>query len=89
METASAAAKPAAPPAPDPQLDIWSNPGGADIFVDGAFVGKTPYTASIAAGEHTITLRKKDFGVWTRRVSTMTGKRSVGAYLEQKVLNLQ
>jgi|HubBroStandDraft_6_1064221.scaffolds.fasta_scaffold12782_2 hypothetical protein len=89
METASAAAKPAAPPAPDPQLDIWSNPGGADIFVDGAFVGKTPYTASVAAGEHTITLRKKDFGVWSRRVATMTGKRTVGAYLEQKVLNLQ
>ncbi len=89
VETASATAKPAAPPAPDPQLDIWSNPGGADIFVDGAFVGKTPYTASVAPGEHTITLRKKDFGVWSRRLSTMNGKRSVGAYLEQKVLNLQ
>ncbi len=89
VETASAAAKPGAPPIPDPQLDIWSNPGGADIFVDGAYVGKTPFTMNVTAGEHTVSLRKKDFGVWQRRVNAMTGKRSVGAYLEQKVLNLQ
>ena len=88
VETASAQTK-AAPPVPDPQFDIWSNPGGADIFVDGAFVGKTPFTLSVAPGEHTISLRKKDFGVWQRRVAATNGKRSVGAYLEQKVLNLQ
>jgi hypothetical protein len=89
VETASAAAKPTAPTVPDPQLDIWSNPGGADIFVDGSYVGKTPYTMSVSAGEHTISLRKKDFGIWQRRVLAANGKRSVGAYLEQKVLNLQ
>ena len=87
VETASAAPKPA--PAPDPQFDIWSNPGGADIFVDGNYVGKTPFSFSVAQGEHTITLRKKDFGVWTRRVMASTGKRSIGGYLEQKVLTLQ
>ncbi len=87
VETASAASKPAPPP--DPQFDIWSNPVGADIFVDGNYVGKTPYSLSVAQGEHTITLRKKDFGVWTRRVLASTGKRSVGGYMEQKVLNLQ
>ncbi len=87
VETASASAKP--PAAPDPQIDIWSNPGGADIFVDGTYVGKTPFNLTVAQGEHTITLRKKDFGVWTRRVLASTGKRSVGGYLEQKVLTLQ
>ena len=87
VETASASPKPAPPP--DPELDIWSNPVGADIFVDGNYVGKTPFSLSVAQGEHTVTLRKKDFGVWTRRVTSSTGKRSVGAYLEQKVLNLQ
>lgn len=88
-ETASAAAKPAPPPPPDPQLDIWSNPGGADIFVDGAYVGKTPFTLKVNQGEHTISLRKKDFGIWQRKVMASSGKRAVGAYLEQKVLNLQ
>jgi PEGA domain len=87
VETASAASKPAPPP--DPQFDIWSNPVGADIFVDGNYVGKTPFSFPVAQGEHTITLRKKDFGVWTRRVMASTGKRSVGGYLEQRVLNLQ
>lgn len=89
METASAAAKPAAPPPPDPQLAVWSNPGGADIFVDGSYVGKTPYNVTVQPGEHTVTLRKKDFGVWQRRVNATNGSRSVGAYLEQKVLELK
>jgi PEGA domain len=88
METASAAPPKPVPP-PDPQLDIWSNPGGADIFVDGSYVGKTPFTMNVTQGEHTITLRKKDFGVWSRKVTSTTGKRNVGAYLEQKVLTLQ
>jgi PEGA domain len=87
VETASASPKPAPPP--DPEFAIWSNPGGADIFVDGNYVGKTPYNLSVGQGEHTITLRKKDFGVWTRRVMASNGKRSIGGYLEQKVLNLQ
>ena len=87
METASAAPKPAPPP--DPQLDIWSNPGGADIFVDGTYVGKTPFTMNVSQGEHTISLRKKDFGIWQRRMTITTGKRNVGGYLEQKVLTLQ
>ena len=87
VETASTGSKPAPPP--DPQFAIWSNPVGADIFVDGNYVGKTPFNLSVAQGEHTITLRKKDFGVWTRRVMASAGKRNVGAYLEQRVLNLQ
>lgn len=88
-ETASAASKPAPPPPPDPQLDIWSNPVGADIFVDGTFVGKTPSSLKVPPGEHTVILRKKDFGIWQRRVDATAGKRSVGGYLEQKILNLQ
>jgi hypothetical protein len=77
------------PPPPDPQLDIWSNPSGADIFVDGAFVGQTPHTMVVTQGEHTINLRKKDFSIWQRKVDAMPGKRRVGTYLEQKVLTLQ
>jgi hypothetical protein len=77
------------PPPPDPQLDIWSTPAGADIFVDGQFVGTTPYTAVVTPGEHTINLRKRDFAIWQRKIVVVPGKRRVGAYLEQKVLTLQ
>lgn len=85
------AATPSKPaPPPDPVLEIWSTPSGADVFLDGEFVGRTPYTTSVAEGEHTVNLRKKDFGIWQRKVSVVPGsKRRVGATLEQKVLVLQ
>jgi hypothetical protein len=96
-ETASATPPPPAaaatpnkpPPPPDPVLEIWSTPSGADVFLDGDFVGRTPYTATVTAGEHTINLRKKDYGIWQRKVTASSGKRRVGATLEQKVLVLQ
>ncbi len=76
------------PPPPDPELEVWSSPAGADIFVDGAFVGKTPYTLVVPPGEHTINLRKRDFAIWQRKITVVPGKRKVGANLEQKVLTL-
>jgi len=93
-KAAAAASKPAAapaapPPPPPPGLDIWSSPPGADIFVDGAYVGKTPYSMTLAQGAHTIDLRKKDFAIWQRKVQVTAGKRRIGSYLEQKVLNLE
>jgi hypothetical protein len=89
------------PPAPTPPaaaskdpgagaiLNFWSTPTGADIFLDGGFVGKTPYSLAVAPGEYTIALRKKDFGTWQRKVQVAAGKRTVGANLEQKSLTLQ
>lgn len=97
MTTSAAATPPPAaaatpnkpPPPPDPELDIWSTPTGADIFVDGQYVGKTPYSVVVTQGEHTINLRKKDFGIWQRKVVVLPGKRRIGGTLEQKVLTLQ
>ena len=65
-------------------LDFWSSPAGADIFVDGGYVGQTPYSLSVAPGQHTISLRKKDVGTWQRTVQVEAGKRKVGASLGQK-----
>jgi len=79
--------KPAPPP--PPSLEVWSNPSGADIYLDGNYVGKTPYTATVPPGEHVVILRKKDFGTFERKVQLETGKRVVGAYLEQRTLTLQ
>jgi len=87
----TAAAAPAPPP-PDPpksELEIWSYPAGADIFLDGAYVGKTPYTETVPPGEHTVDLRKKNFAIWQRRIQSGPGKRRIGGNLEQKVLELQ
>ncbi len=81
--------KPAAPPPPKPELQIWSYPAGADVFLDGEYVGKTPYSAEVVPGSHTIDLRKKNFGIWQRKILATNGTRRIGGNLEQKVLDLQ
>lgn len=43
------------------QLEITSNPSGAEISVDGNFVGDTPSELAVAAGVHTITISKHGY----------------------------
>ncbi|HZP21854.1 MAG TPA: PEGA domain-containing protein [Terriglobales bacterium] len=77
------------PPPPKPELDIWSSPAGADVFLDGQYVGQTPYSAEVPLGQHTIDLRKKNYGIWQRKIQANAGKRRIGGNLEPKVLDLQ
>ena len=74
--------------AQDTSLEFWSSPMGADIFLDGAYVGKTPYSLKVSPGEHIIAMRKKDFGAWQRKMQFAAGNRRVAAYLEQKAITV-
>jgi PEGA domain len=48
-------------------LNIESTPPGADIEVDGSFVGNTPSTIEVAPGSHQIVLRRKASQTGPRR----------------------
>jgi eukaryotic-like serine/threonine-protein kinase len=56
-------------PAPHPSskttaigyLVFASEPSGAEIFVDGNVIGRTPYTSEVAAGKHEIEFRKQGY----------------------------
>jgi hypothetical protein len=61
---------------------VTSNPAGADIEVDGAFVGDTPSTVPIPAGDHTISLKKPGFTPWQRTVKVSGGKIQITAELQ-------
>ena len=61
---------------------VASNPAGADIEVDGAFVGDTPSTITVAAGDHTISLKKPGFTPWERTVKVSGGKIRITAELQ-------
>ena len=61
---------------------VTSNPPGADIEVDGAFVGDTPTTITVAAGDHTISVKKLGFTPWERTVKVSGGKIQITAELE-------
>ena len=52
---------------------IDSTPPGADIEVDGAFVGNTPSTITVAPGSHHITVKKKGVTDWARKMNVTGG----------------
>lgn len=64
------------------ELAVSSNPVGADIEIDGNFVGSTPSTVGVIAGQHTISVKKSDFKPWERKISVSSGKVNVEAALE-------
>lgn len=64
-------------------LAIDSAPPGADIEIDGAFVGNTPSTVPVAPGTHQITVKKKGFSDWTKALNVTGGTVQLNAELEQ------
>jgi hypothetical protein len=62
-------------------LDLVSTPPGADIEIDGKFVGSTPSSVSVAPGDHDIAVKKSGFADWTRKVTISTGHVNISAGL--------
>jgi PEGA domain-containing protein len=73
---------PQLPSASQASLIIDSMPVGADIEIDGVFVGNTPSTISVDPGTHDINVKKKGFTVWTRKLKATSGSVHVNAELE-------
>src|SRR5438876_7568782 len=67
------------------QLDIASTPPGADIEIDGKFVGNTPSSISVAPGDHEISIKKSGFTEWTRKMSVSSGHVNINAELAAEV----
>jgi hypothetical protein len=64
-------------------LVINSTPTGADIEIDGAFVGNTPSTVSVAPGSHQIAVKKKGFTDWTKTLNVTSGTIHLNAELDK------
>jgi PEGA domain len=52
---------------------LKSDPDGADITVDGKFIGSTPSTVRLLAGDHTILIEKSGRKSWQRTVTVTKG----------------
>lgn len=63
-------------------LEITSTPPGADIEMDGSFVGNTPSSVSVSSGEHTVKLTKTGFLSWERKIKTTAGNVKVSPELQ-------
>jgi len=55
------------------KLSVASVPDGADIEVDGSFVGNTPSDVQVAEGEHTVSVKKAGFKDWERKLKVSGG----------------
>lgn len=64
-------------------LTIDSPIAGADIEIDGSFVGSTPSTVSVTPGPHTITVKKKGYADWARPMNVSGSGVRVNAELEK------
>jgi hypothetical protein len=63
-------------------IDITSVPAGADVELDGNFIGNTPSTIAVSPGGHTIIVKKKGYKTWERKIKVSSGKVNVFADLE-------
>jgi hypothetical protein len=88
----AAAATPDGQPAVNPQatasasctMTIKSDPEGAEITIDGKYVGNTPSTIQLEPGDHTISLKKANFAAWEKTITaTAGGNVTVGPTLEK------
>jgi len=63
----------AAATAASAKLQIESSPPGADIEVDGNFVGSTPSEVQVAEGDHSVVVKKSGFKSWERKLKSSAG----------------
>jgi hypothetical protein len=54
-------------------IELKSSPYGADITVDDKYVGTTPSTLKLAAGDHKIKLEKNGFKTWEKTLTVSAG----------------
>jgi PEGA domain/PDZ domain len=54
-------------------IGLQASPDGADIMVDGAFVGNAPANLKLAPGKHSVEVSAPGYSKWQREVSVFGG----------------
>lgn len=52
---------------------ITSDPGGADVFLDGSFVSSTPAVLRLPAGTYKVAVKLSGYADWEREVKILPG----------------
>lgn len=65
-------------------LVVDSNVPGADIEIDGSFVGSTPSTLSVTPGQHTVSVKKNGYEGWSRSMNIAGNSVHLSAELTAK-----
>ena len=65
-------------------VQLTSDPTGAEITIDGNYVGSTPSTVNLKAGTHAIKMKLPGYTPWVRSVETEGGEtRNFAAQMEK------
>jgi hypothetical protein len=59
--------------APRGTVNVSSTPAGADVSVDGNFVGNSPAALKVAPGKHTISVKLAGYAEWSREMTVESG----------------
>ncbi len=54
-------------------VNLSSNPAGADVLIDGEFVGNSPASLKLSAGKHTVTVKLSGYKDWSREITVQPG----------------
>ena len=54
-------------------VNVSSNPTGADVLVDGDFVGNAPAALKLSPGKHTVVVKMSSYKDWSREVTVQSG----------------
>jgi PEGA domain len=65
------------------KVQVSSTPSGADIEIDGSFMGSTPSAIKLTAGEHMLAVKKSGYKGWQRKIKVTGGDISLVAELEK------
>ena len=64
------------------KISVNSTPAGADIEINGNFVGNTPSVIEVDAGKNDVKVTKKGFAAWSRTLTVTGGTVTLNAELE-------
>ena len=65
------------------RLSVTSNPDGADIEIDGAFMGSSPSSLQLDPGNHKVVIKKSGYKPWERTLRVGGGEVNIKAELEK------
>jgi hypothetical protein len=65
-----------------PKVSVTSTPPGADIEINGNFVGNTPSVVEVDPGKNEVKITRRGFAPWSRTLTVKGGTITVDAELE-------
>jgi PEGA domain len=82
-QPASATASAPTDPPAQAHLSVTSIPDGADIEVDGSFMGNAPSSLQLQPGDHKVLISKSGYKPWQRTLKISGGEVNIKAELEK------